>query len=229
MSKQDCILVVEDDLDACNMLVEYLGFEGFDVNPVHSGHDGLNYLKHHAPDIILLDIMMPQMSGIEMLKHIRRDSDVPVLMLTAKHDDTAKVLGLELGADDYLTKPYNPSELTARIKAILRRTKTNSDKNEVIRVADFTLVKKQREARINNTPIELTLTEYNLLEFFTVNIDQVLSKELLFKKVIGREFEIYDRTLDMHISNLRKKLKGSKLNIVTCRGFGFKLVDESHV
>lgn len=225
MSKQDYILVVEDDLDACEMLVEYLEFDGFSIDAVHSGSDGLNFLAKHTPDIILLDIMMPEMSGIEMLKHIRRDSDIPVLILTAKHDDTAKVLGLELGADDYLTKPYNPSELSARIKAILRRTKKSTRKNETFRFSNFILLKDQREARISDQPIDLTMTEYNLLEFFISNMEQVLSKEVLFKEVIGREFEIYDRTLDMHISNLRKKLSDSNLKISTCRGVGFKLVE----
>lgn len=228
MNKQDCILIVEDDLDACNMLMEYLVFEGFKVDTAHSGPEGLSYLKHNTPDIILLDIMMPQMNGIEVLKHIRRDSDIPVLMLTAKHDDTAKVLGLELGADDYLTKPYNPSELSARIKAILRRTKVITHKNDVVQISNFTLVKNQREASINGKPLDLTLTEYNLLEFFTNNMNQVLSKEILFEKVIGRELEIYDRTLDMHISNLRKKLAHSNLKILTCRGVGFKLVEDIH-
>lgn len=228
MSKKDCILIVEDDQEACNMLMEYLAFEGFNVDAAHSGHEGLDYLKHNTPDIILLDIMMPQMSGIEVLKRIRRSSDIPILMLTAKHDDTAKVLGLELGADDYLTKPYNPSELSARIKAILRRTKVTNREQEIVQICNFTLVKNQREARINDTPIDLTLTEYNLLEFFTKNMDQVLSKELLFEKVIGREFELYDRTLDMHISNLRKKLLHSKLKISTCRGVGFKLIQDIH-
>ena len=198
------------------------------MHAVHSGYEGLAFLKNNTPDIILLDIMMPQISGIEVLKHIRRDSDIPVLMLTAKHDDTAKVLGLELGADDYLTKPYNPSELNARIKAILRRTKVISHKSETVQFANLTLVKSQREVRINGNCVDLTLTEYNLLEFFIHNIEQVLSKEVLFMKVIGREFEIYDRTLDMHISNLRKKLAHSNLKISTCRGVGFKLAEMAH-
>ena len=223
MNKQDCILVVEDDLDACAMLIEYLAFDGFNVDAAHSGPKALEYLKHHTPDIILLDIMMPQMNGIEVLKCIRKSSEIPVLMLTAKHDDTAKVLGLELGADDYLTKPYNPSELSARIKAILRRTKKVTHINDVIQISNFTLVKNKREARVSGELLDLTMTEYNLLEFFTRNMEQVLSKEALFEQVIGREFEIYDRTLDMHISNLRKKLAQANLKISTCRGVGFKL------
>ena len=228
MKKKDSILVVEDDLDACEMLVEYLAFEGFNVSAVHSGVDGIAFLKSNSPDIILLDIMMPQMSGIEMLKLLRQTKDVPVSLLTAKHDDTAKVLGLELGADDYRTKPYNPSELTARIKAILRRTKTNYQQKPLLCFENLTLDKSQRELKINDELIALTMTEYNLLEYLIENIEHVISKETLFQDVIGREFEIYDRTLDMHISNLRKKLETSQLKISTSRGVGFKLSQAAH-
>lgn len=225
MKVDSFVLVVEDDVEASKMLVEYLEFDSFKVASVESALEGLEFLSSHEPDIILLDIMMPDMNGIEMLKQIRLNSDVPVLMLTAKHDDTAKVLGLELGADDYLTKPYNPSELSARIKAILRRTKRDIQRSATLSFSNLTLKKDQREASVSDRAIDLTKTEFNLLEFFASNINQVLSKEELFEKVIGREYEVYDRTLDMHVSNLRKKLAHSKLKITTCRGVGFRMED----
>ncbi|WP_299980928.1 response regulator transcription factor [uncultured Pseudoteredinibacter sp.] len=218
------VLVIEDDLDACELLAEYLSFEGFKVDTANSGMEGLGFLEKNQPDIILLDIMMPQMNGLDVLKRIRLDSDVPVLMLTAKHEDMTKVMGFELGADDYLTKPYNPVELSARIKAILRRTsKAVTESNA--RLANLELIQARREVKVDGETVSLTATEYDLLEYLLFRPAQVVSKEELFQNVIGRKYESYDRTLDMHVSNLRKKIDAANVKLATCRGVGYELIE----
>lgn len=222
------VLVIEDDLDACELLAEYLSFEGFKIDTANSGIEGLDLLDKNQPDIILLDIMMPQMNGLDVLKRIRVNSDVPVLMLTAKHEDTAKVMGFELGADDYLTKPYNPVELSARIKAILRRTsKAVTESNA--RLANLELIQARREVKVDGETVSLTATEYDLLEYLLFRPAQVVSKEELFQNVIGRKYESYDRTLDMHVSNLRKKIDAANVKLATCRGVGYELIELKNV
>lgn len=222
------VLVIEDDLDACELLAEYLSFEGFKVDTANSGMEGLDLLEKNQPDIILLDIMMPQMNGLDVLKRIRLDSDVPVLMLTAKHEDMTKVMGFELGADDYLTKPYNPVELSARIKAILRRTsKAVAESNA--RLANLELIQARREVKVDGETVSLTATEYDLLEYLLFRPSLVVSKEELFQNVIGRKYESYDRTLDMHVSNLRKKIDAANVNLATCRGVGYELIELKNV
>lgn len=222
------VLVIEDDLDACELLAEYLSFEGFKVDTANSGVEGLDFLEKNKPNIILLDIMMPQMNGLDVLKRIRVDSDVPVLMLTAKHEDMTKVMGFELGADDYLTKPYNPVELNARIKAILRRTsKAVTESNA--RLANLELIQARREVKVDGETVSLTATEYDLLEYLLFRPAQVVSKEELFQNVIGRKYESYDRTLDMHVSNLRKKIDAANVKLATCRGVGYELIELKNV
>ncbi|MCV6621917.1 MAG: response regulator transcription factor [Cellvibrionaceae bacterium] len=222
------VLVIEDDLDACELLAEYLSFEGFKVDTASSGMEGLDFLEKNQPDIILLDIMMPQMNGLDVLKRIRIDSDVPVLMLTAKHEDMTKVMGFELGADDYLTKPYNPVELSARIKAILRRTsKAVTESNACL--ANLELIQARREVKVDGETVSLTATEYDLLEYLLFRPAKVVSKEELFQNVIGRKYESYDRTLDMHVSNLRKKIDAANVKLATCRGVGYELIELENV
>jgi len=224
MVEKNHVLVIEDDLDACELLAEYLSFEGFKVDTANSGMEGLDFLEKSQPDIILMDIMMPQMNGLDVLKRIRIDSDVPVLMLTAKHEDMTKVMGFELGADDYLTKPYNPVELSARIKAILRRTsKAVTESNA--RLANLELIQARREIKVDGETVSLTATEYDLLEYLLFRPAQVVSKDELFQNVIGRKYESYDRTLDMHVSNLRKKIDAANVKLATCRGVGYELIE----
>ncbi|WP_299775111.1 response regulator transcription factor [uncultured Pseudoteredinibacter sp.] len=228
MVEKNHVLVIEDDLDACELLAEYLDFEGFKVDTASSGVEGLNFLEKNQPDIVLLDIMMPQMNGLDVLKHIRIDSDVPVLMLTAKHEDMTKVMGFELGADDYLTKPYNPVELSARIKAILRRTSKAVTKSNA-HLANLELIQARREVKVDGETVSLTATEYDLLEYLLFRPAQVVSKEELFQNVIGRKYESYDRTLDMHVSNLRKKIDAANVKLATCRGVGYELIELKNV
>lgn len=188
------ILLVDDDLELTELLAELLLLEGFNVTVVHNGQEALSLLKTQSFDLMLLDIMMPVLNGTETLKQLRKTSNMPVLMLSARDDDIDRVLGLELGADDYLPKPFNDRELVARIKAILRRS---------------------------------TGTEFSLLQILIQNPGVILSRELLNLEILGKTLTPYDRAIDMHISNLRKKLPEREDNLPwfkTLRGRGYLLV-----
>jgi len=230
------ILVIDDDIELCELLGDYLKPEGFEVTSVYDGEQGLRLAISEAGkyDLIVLDVMLPGMSGFEVLQHLRSQSDTPVLMLTARDEEVLRIMGLEMGADDYLPKPFNPRELIARARAILRRTKDRHDKNstlsspEKISVGDIELDTGTRVVNRSGERIELTSVEFGLLEMLLRAAGHVVTREQLTESVLGRPLTPYDRSVDVHLSILRKKL-GHKLGeierIKTVRGAGYIYVN----
>ncbi|GEM80736.1 response regulator [Vibrio superstes] len=224
------ILLVDDDTELTALLEDILTYEGFTVSQAHNGIEGLEAVNEDI-DLILLDIMMPKMSGMEMLKQLRESWQTPVLFLTAKGEEVDRVIGLELGADDFLPKPFSDRELLARIRAILRRTQntpaTPASNNTF---DDIALNPGAQEAYCEDVLLDLTSTEYALLEYFLRNPGQVLTKENISLEVLGKRLAAFDRAVDMHVSNLRKKLperKDGKPRIKTLRGKGYLFVESA--
>lgn len=232
------ILLVDDDIELTELLSELLSFEGFETHIAHNGRDALIALENESFDIILLDVMMPVLNGIETLKQLRQKYELPVLMLSARDDDIDRILGLELGADDYLPKPFNDRELIARIKAILRRTTSQVIKDPskplvngdgLIVFSGIELHLGRQQAIFNGKELELTGTEFALFEILVRNAGKIVSRELLSFDALGKQLTPYDRSIDMHISNLRKKLpeRDDKLPwFKALRGRGYLLVTE---
>lgn len=227
------ILLIDDDTELTSLLKEVLTFEGFEVSEANNGEEGLAKLSNDI-DLILLDVMMPKLNGMETLKRLREDWQTPVLMLTAKGEEIDRVIGLELGADDYLPKPFSDRELLARIRAILRRTQSlsnsKSDKRtDCIEYQDIQLFPGKQEAYCQQQLIDLTTTEFALLTHFVLNPGETITKETLSLDVLGKRLAAFDRAIDMHVSNLRKKLperSDGKSRIKTLRGRGYLLVEE---
>ncbi len=218
------VLIVDDDVELCELVAEYLTPEGFEVEAVHNGEEGLTQALSGEHVIVVLDVMLPGMNGLDVLRKLRGESRVPVLILTARGDDVDRIVGLEIGADDYLPKPFNPRELLARIRAILRRTqKPTSPPMEKIAVGDVELDPAARVVRRGGQPVELTSVEFGMLEALMRASGQVVTREQLAQNVLGRKFMPYDRSIDMHVSKLRKKLGDSDDNekIKTIRGVGY--------
>lgn len=203
------VLLIDDDVELLDMLAEYLKQEGFGVKAVHDGESGTAEALSGNFAIVVLDVMMPRLNGLETLKRIRAKSQLPILMLTARGDDTDRIVGLELGADDYVPKPCTPRELTARIRAILRRTKQDeepTERNATLSVNALTLWPEQRRAAWDGKPLELTSTEFNLLEVLVRNAGRPVSKNELSEQGLGRPLTRFDRNIDVHLSSLRHKL-----------------------
>lgn len=222
----DAILLVDDDRELCAMLGEYLGREGFSVRAVHNGAQGVDAVRSQVPALVVMDITMPVLDGFDTLRAIRAFSSVPVLMLTARGEELDRIVGLEIGADDYLPKPFNPRELTARIRAILRRGQPASDAAG-LSVGDLQLDPGARSLHRDGVPIEITATEYSVLELLMRNPGALVSKDDLSQQALGRSLMPFDRSLDTHISNLRRKLgpaPGGGPRIKTLRGRGYLLV-----
>src|SRR5436853_1041588 len=221
------ILVVDDDLDLCELLAKYLRREGFEFEMVHNGEAGVNRALAGAYALIVLDVMLPNMNGFEVLSQIRARSQTPVLMLTARGDDVDRIVGLEIGADDYLPKPFNPRELVARIRAILRRTRSDGKSAnaapEILRVGEVELDPATRTVRHEGKPVDLTSVEFNLLEVLLREAGHVVPRERLVNAVLSRKFSPFDRSIDMHVSKVRKKLgdTDSDEHIKTVRGVGY--------
>jgi two-component system response regulator CpxR len=203
------ILVVDDDVELCELVQQYLGSQGFQVDAVHDGTAGVSESLSNSYDLIILDVMLPGIRGFEALRQIRAKSAVPVVMLTAHGEDIDRIVGLEIGADDYMPKPFNPRELAARIHAVLRRTAGTTREGRlqsVIALGDIRLDMLARTAYQKERQVELTSSEFELLAQFLRAPGQALSREDLVKNALGRELEPSDRSLDVHISNLRRKL-----------------------
>lgn len=204
------ILIIDDDEELCELVNEFLTAEGFDVSAVHDGEAGLEQAKRDAPDMIVLDVMLPKKNGFDVLRELRKTESVPVIMLTAKGDDTDRIVGLEIGADDYLAKPFNPRELAARLRAVLRRVKGAGDErsleSESLAVGDLELSVTGRTLRSADGMIALTALEFDLLHALLKEAGRIVKKEDLSMQVLERRLSPFDRSLDMHISNLRKKL-----------------------
>ena len=223
------ILIVEDESSFSEALAFLLGKEGFDVSVAEDGRAALNTFAKEGADLILLDLMIPEISGVDVCRKIRETSHVPIIMLTAKDAEIDKVVGLELGADDYVTKPYSSRELIARIKAVLRRGISDADLNgdlEVITVGAIKLDTARHQAFSNGKPIALPLKEFELLEFLMRNSGRVLTRSQLIDRVWGGDYFGDTKTLDVHIKRLRSKLENDPANpvlIQTIRGLGYKL------
>ncbi|HDX1166367.1 response regulator [Pasteurella multocida] len=229
------ILLVDDDVELIELLAELLTLEGFEIDMANNGLQALQKLDL-SYDLVLLDIMMPVLNGVETLKKIRQEFSVPVIMLTARGDDIDRILGLELGADDYIPKPFNDRELVARIKAILRRTQPAATLNTEVKenrsefvFCDITLYPGRQQAFHHDKDLELTGIEFALLQKLVLNPGQILSRESLSIEILGKQLTPFDRAIDMHMSNLRKKLPprtdGSPW-FKTLRGRGYLLVSE---
>lgn len=230
--KTDKLLLIDDDKELGELLVEFLASEGFSLELAYSGEEGLQKLAEKDYDLILLDVMMPGMSGLDVLREMRNANTVPVLMLTAKGDELDKVLGLELGADDYLPKPYSHRELVARIRALLRRIEMEHQRpgpavQPVLTLGRVTLDTRVYQALIDKQDLELTQTEFKVLQTLMERAGQVVTKNELYQTVLGRPLEPYDRSIDMHVSNVRKKimtLAEDYRPIKTLRGVGYQFV-----
>lgn len=218
------ILIVDDDTELTDLLNQYLVPEGFNVVAVHDGDIGIKKALNQPFDAIVLDVMLPKVNGFEVLKAIREHLETPVLMLTARGDDVDRIVGLEIGADDYLPKPCNPRELVARLRAILRRTKKIPAHKPIIESHNIVVDCSKRLVTLGGQYMELTNAEFNILEMLIKSPGQAFSKEELTEYALGRKYTAYDRSIDVHISNLRNKLgdnpQGEPI-LKTVRGFGY--------
>jgi two-component system response regulator CpxR len=221
------ILIIDDDEELCELVSEYLTVEGFHVEAVHDGESGLQKAVRDEQDLVILDVMLPKKNGFDVLRELRQTSKIPVLMLTARGEDTERIVGLESGADDYLPKPFNPRELAARLRAILRRAEITDETRQIeddkIQVDDVEVKISARSATKNGEDLGLTSVEFELLAMLLKNAGTVVKKEDLSERVLERRLSPYDRSLDMHISNLRKKLDahGEEERIKTIRSAGY--------
>lgn len=224
------VLLVDDDVELAEMLVEFLTSEGFSVSLAHLASEGLEKAQNLAPDLVILDVMLPDLSGFETLRRLRARSDVPVLMLTAKAEDVDRILGLEMGADDYVRKPFVPRELVARAQSILRRSSPRSIPEATlkppvaVKVGDLNLDLTGRIARVRDSLVELTSVEFELLHLLLDPPGRVISREEIFRTVLGREYAIFDRSADNHVCSLRKKLglgKDGTERIKSVRNLGY--------
>jgi two-component system response regulator CpxR len=219
------ILIIDDDVALCGLVKEYLEPLGFQIEAVHRGDTGVERALATEHAVVILDVMLPGLNGFDVLRQIRALSAVPVLMLTARGDDTERIVGLEIGADDYLPKPFNPRELAARIRAILRRTgaKAGGESGRIL-VGDLEMETGTRLVRRAGEIVDLTAVEYDVLERLVRAAGRIITREELYREVLGRGSSPFDRSIDMHISNLRKKLGhriGDADRIKTVRGVGY--------
>jgi two-component system alkaline phosphatase synthesis response regulator PhoP len=221
---KETVLVVDDEEHIIELTRMYLEQEGFNVDEARDGAEALEKIRTLKPAVVVLDLMLPEVDGWEVCRRTRADSEVPIIMLTARSDDVDKIVGLELGADDYLTKPFNPRELVARVKAILRRYERSIHPGGVIHLGQLTIDPASREVTLADRLVKLRTKEFDLLHTLAQHRGQVLSREQLLDLVWGYDFYGETRTVDVHIAHLRKKLKGSEIEIETVRGVGYKLV-----
>jgi two-component system, OmpR family, alkaline phosphatase synthesis response regulator PhoP len=228
---KEAILIVEDERDIVKMLEYNLGKERFKTLSARNGETALELVGKEHPDLILLDLMLPGIDGLEVckaLKEEKRTASIPIIMLTAKSQESDKVIGLELGADDYMTKPFSPRELIARIKAVLRRIKDKDKFPEVFKIGELAVDFSKIRATIKGKPVELTAKEFELLKALIKANGRVLSREHLLNTIWGldRAVEIETRTVDVHIGSLRKKLKSEEKRIVTVKNYGYSFERE---
>ncbi|MFV0478628.1 MAG: response regulator transcription factor [Parahaliea sp.] len=223
------ILLIDDDVELCELLSEFLALEGFKTHALHNGEAALTHCREHSYDVIVLDIMLPGMLGLDVLRGLRTFSRTPVLMLTARGEDTDRILGLELGADDYLPKPCNPRELAARLRAILRRTRPEKETSTELQAGKLWLSSIQRQASYDTQPLNLTSAEFNVLQSLITRAGQVVDKETLCQEALGRPLSAYDRSVDVHVSKLRRKLAdlGGDQLILSVRGAGYQFAAQT--
>ena len=217
------ILVVDDERNIIELVSLYLEREGLKVQSAFTGREALSRQETDNPDLIVLDLMLPDIDGLEVCRQIRARSSVPILMLTARKEDVDKIVGLELGADDYLTKPFNPRELVARVKAIIRRTQAPPKVSQTIVVGGMVIDTARHEVAVQGKAIALRSKEFALLATLAENLGIVLTRERLLELVWGYDFYGETRTVDVHINHLREKIAGSGVDIETLRGTGYKM------
>ncbi|WP_026894462.1 response regulator transcription factor [Clostridiisalibacter paucivorans] len=230
MNEKQRVLVVDDEEEIVKVIKAYLEKDGYDVLVAYDGYEAIDKFEKNQVNFVVLDLMIPGLSGEDVCKKIRIKSSVPVLMLTAKVEEGDRIYGLDLGADDYLTKPFSPKELLARIRAILRRTNRDSTiKAQIIEInnGDLIIDTNKRDVIKKEKLLDITPTEFDILQLMAQNIGKVFSREELVIKVLGYDYEGYDRTIDAHIKNLRKKIedKDNKY-IITVYGIGYKFMGE---
>jgi DNA-binding response OmpR family regulator len=219
------VLLVEDEKNIASFIAMYLRKEGFTVETAESGSEGISLASGKRPQLVILDIMLPDIDGFEVCRRLRRESDVPIIMLTARDTPTDKVVGLELGADDYVTKPFDPRELVARVKSVLRRSQAGGQEPAgPVTAGEVTLDPARHEVSAAGGEVKLTAKEFDLLHYLMVNSGLALSRDRLLQQVWGYDFAGDTRTVDVHINQLRKKL-GAAAEIETVRGIGYKLVE----
>lgn len=218
------ILVVDDEPNIIELAKLYLEREGYQVEGVANGRDAISRQSAINPDLIVLDLMLPDIDGFEVCRQIRAKSDVPILMLTARKEDIDKIVGLELGADDYFTKPFNPRELVARVKAILRRYKVGLKPGDTIEVGNLRIDLSRYEVTVDGQPVKLRTKEFALLATFAQNLGIVLTREKLLELVWGYDYYGETRTVDVHVNHLRDKIAKSGAQIETVRGTGYKMI-----
>jgi two-component system response regulator CpxR len=228
------ILLIDDDQELSQLVIDYLTLDGFVLELASDGVTGLAKAQTGQYQLILLDVMLPGMDGLSLLRQLRQSSYCPVLMLTARGDDIDRIIGLELGADDYLAKPFNPRELSARVKAILRRVELiqhsqSEQQQSLLELNQVQLNRQNRQVHCRGQLLTLTATEFQLLDYLMRHAGQVITKENLSKAVLGRTLQQYDRSLDVHISNIRKKLAGCdpQEKIQTLRGSGYLFLEQA--
>lgn len=219
------ILIIDDDKELCALLEDFLQLEGFSTDSIHDGADAIERCKGAEFDAIVLDVMLPRVQGFDVLRRLRDFSSTPVIMLTARGDDTDRIVGLEMGADDYLPKPCNPRELAARLRAILRRTdKSAEPAPELLDVDGLVASTTERKVTLGGTEVKLTTAEFNILIVLMRHAGEVVNKEMLSQQALGRALTAYDRSIDVHVSNLRKKLIGAESELIkNVRGVGYQL------
>ena len=217
------ILVIDDEPNIVELTKLYLEQEGYQVEAASTGEEAISKNSSMNPDIIVLDLMLPDIDGFEVCRRIRAKSDVPILMLTARKEDVDKIVGLELGADDYLTKPFNPRELVARVKAVLRRYKSGLKTSDIVDAGDVRIDASRHEVTIGGQPLKLRTKEFMLLLTFVQNPGIVFSREKLLDSVWGFDYYGETRTVDVHVNHLREKLTGSGISIETIRSIGYKM------
>ncbi|MDU2064906.1 MAG: response regulator transcription factor [Sporomusaceae bacterium] len=225
------VLLVDDDIKLVQLLQTYFDREGFTVYKAANGLDALNAAREKKPDIMILDLMLPGLDGWEVCRKIRRESDLPILMLTARDEESDRLVGLEIGADDYVTKPFSPKEVVARAKAILRRSYKEVSGREAIRLGQLTVDLVGYQVKKGDQLIEVTPTEFKLLELFAANPGKVFSRLQIVEQIQGYSFEGYERTIDAHIKNLRRKLEENPREpqwILTVYGVGYKFASGSY-
>jgi DNA-binding response OmpR family regulator len=220
--KRLCLLLVDDDMELCGMMTEFFAEAGHYLDCAHNGRDGLDRALNGACDLAILDVMLPVFDGFTVLQQLRRRKDLPVIMLTARVQQHDRIMGLNAGADDYLPKPFDPDELLARIRAVLRRTDTaNWQAVAMITIGDIQVNPTTRETWVAGSPVELTPLEFDLLEMLMRSAGRVVSRDEITSALFERDATSYDRFLDVHVSHLRKKLEGGRKLIRAVRGVGY--------
>lgn len=223
------ILVVDDEKKIVDIVKAYLEREGYHVMVAYEGRSALNMARRESPELIILDLMLPEVSGWDVCRTLRKESDIPIIMLTAREETTDKIIGLELGADDYVTKPFDPKELVSRVRAVLRRSEARTTPKALLQVADLSIDVGKRQVLRGGEPVELTPLEFGFLRVLAENPGRVYSRMHLLDMVQGDAYEGYERTIDSHIKNLRKKIEPDPAQpryIITVYGVGYKLAEK---